>query len=404
MRFKRSYGAVVLAVVLAVSLGACKKKEPTLSGENSETSAETIRVGEVGSMTGTDATFGISTHQGISLAIDEINKSGGIKGKRIELITLDNQGKPSEAVLATTKLITQNHVVAVLGEVASTRSIAMAPIAQNYKVPMISPSSINSKLTQQGDYIFRVCYIDIFQSKVMANFAANHLKSRRVAILTDHKSDYSRDSAEIFKEYFTKATSGAGGTGAGGEIVMEQSYSAGDVDFRSQLTAIRATKPDLILIPGHYTEVGLIARQARDLGMEAPLLGGDAWDSPKLTEIGGKALDGSYFVSHFNKVIPGPQVMGFVEKYKATYHAGIPDGLAALGYDAALVLGDALKRAKSLTPQDLRDALATTKDFQGVTGKISINAERNAVKPALVFKIKKDGTYEVAASIDPNAL
>jgi branched-chain amino acid transport system substrate-binding protein len=297
--------SLILIAVASFGLAGCKKGgrfrkgTPAAVLDSGPSALGPIQIGEVGSMTGSDATFGSSTHNGILLAFTDINAAGGIKGRKLELITQDDQGKPSEAVLAITKLISQQRVHAVLGEVASTLSIAMAPIAQKSQIPMISPSSINSKLTQQGNYIFRVCFVDHFQSKVMADFAWKNLHAKRVAILKDMKSDYSRDSANIFSDFFLRA---------GGKIVSDQSYSGGDIDFKSQLTSIRAAHPDLILVPGYYTEIGLIARQKKELGIAAPMLGGDGWDSPKLKEIGGSALEGSYFVSHFHQEDPAPLI------------------------------------------------------------------------------------------------
>jgi branched-chain amino acid transport system substrate-binding protein len=385
------YWGRICIVIFFCTIGSqgCKQRSPSQVDLSSNGA---IRIGEVGSMTGADATFGTSTHNGISLAFEEVNAAGGVLGRKLELITLDDQGKASEAVLATQKLMSHHQVLAVLGEVASSLSIAMAPIAQEFKTPMISPSSINSKLTQQGNYVFRVCFVDQFQSRVMADFAFKHLHARRVALLQDTKSDYSRDSAKIFSEVFRKA---------GGEIVVDQSYSAGDINFRSQLTAIRAAQPDLILVPGYYTEIGLIARQKQELGIKAPMLGGDGWDSPKLKEIGGAALEGSYFVSHFAQDNPSPFIQSFVQKYKSAYKGVSPDGLAALGYDSALVLVDALKRASAQTPEGVRAAIASTKDLQGVTGKITMSPDRNAVKPAMVFQILRDGQFKLSTTMNP---
>ncbi len=376
-------------IIFVFGFSACKKQalpnaEPLTQG--------VIRVGEVGSMTGADATFGISTHRGIELAFAEVNAAGGVHGKKLEIISQDDQGKPSDAVLAITKLIQQYHVSAVIGEVASSLSIAMAPIAQQFKVPMISPSSINAKLTAQGDYIFRVCFVDQFQSKVMADFAIQHLKAKTVALLRDTKSDYSRDSAKIFTDYFTRA---------GGKIVMDQSYSGGDIDFKSQLTAIRAAQPDVILVPGYYTEVGLISRQKRELGISAPLLGGDGWDSPKLKEIGGADLDGSYFVGHFSTEARSEKVQNFISKYRSTFGGATPDGMAALAYDAALILADALKRAPSQTGKDLRDSIAKTQNFEGVTGLITMGSDRNALKSAYVFKLAEGGNAKALIQMNP---
>lgn len=353
-------------------------------------SANTIKIGEVGSMTGGQATFGISTHQGIELAIKEQNAKGGIKGKKIELISLDDQGKPEEAATATTKLITQDKVSAVLGEVASSLSLAMAPIAQQHKVPMVTPSSTNPKVTEVGDYVFRVCFIDPFQGTVMAKFAFDTIKAKRVAILRDMKSDYSVGLSDFFAAAFKKL---------GGEIVVDQSYSAGETEFKSQLTSIRGKKPDAIFIPGYYGDVGLIAKQARQLGIKVPLLGGDGWDSEKLTEIGGKSMNNSFFSNHYSPDDQSPAVQGFISAYKASYNK-IPDGLAAMGYDAAKVLFAAMERAKGTSNKEVRDELAKTKDFQAVTGKITIDDKRNATKPAVVLEVK-DNKFVYKSTVNP---
>lgn len=389
----QTFKLFVAAALIFSSLTACTKKTDTApqAGASATGAAATaaggeeIVLGEVGSLTGGEATFGTSTHAGIELALKQLNAAGGVKGKKFRVITLDDQGKPEEAATAVTKLITQDKVAAILGEVASSRSLAMAPIAQSNKVPMITPSSTNPKVTQVGDYIFRVCFIDPFQGAVMAKFAFNTLKVKRAAILRDIKNDYSVGLANFFTETFKKL---------GGEIVIDQSYSAGDVDFKSQLTSIKTKTPEVVFVPGYYTEVGLIARQAREIGIKAPLLGGDGWDSAKLTEIGGDALVGSYFSNHYSPDDKSENVQKFIADYKAAYGA-VPDGLAAMGYDAAMVLADAMKRAKSLSNEDVRDALAATKEYPGVTGKISMDKNRDAVKSAVVIEIKPTGfTYK----------
>jgi len=352
--------------------------------------ADTIKIGEVGSMTGSEATFGVSTHEGIQLAIKEQNAKGGIKGKKVELISLDDQGKPEEAAIATTKLISQDKVTAILGEVSSSRSLAMAPIAQQNKIPMVSPSSTNPKVTEVGDYIFRVCFIDPFQGAVMAKFAAETLKVKKVAILRDVKSDYSVGLSDYFTAAFKKS---------GGEIVVDQSYSSGEVDFNSQLTSIRAKKPDAIFVPGYYTEVGLIAKQARKLGIKVPLMGGDGWDSDKLYEIGGKALNNGFFSNHYSKDDQAPAVQNFVKSYKSTYNKS-PDGLAAMGYDAAVILFAAISKTNTGTSAEIRAELAKIKEFQAVTGKITIDEKRNASKPAVVLEVK-DGKFLYKSTVNP---
>ena len=352
--------------------------------------ADEIVIGEYGSLTGGTATFGISTRNGIDIAIEEINKAGGVLGKQVRVIVEDDQGLPSEAQTVVTKLITKDKVVAVLGEVASSNSIAAAPVAQQNGIPMISPSSTNPKVTAMGDYIFRVCFLDPFQGLVMAKFAANTLKYTRVAVLRDIRQDYSVGLANAFIENFKKM---------GGTIVSDQSYSTGDTDFNAQLTSIKPTAPQGIFVPGYYTEVGLIARQAKRQGINVPLLGGDGWDSPKLTEIGGKDLDGAFFSNHYSVDDPSPEAKKFLEAYKARFNA-VPDALGGLGYDSAMVLFDAMKRAGTTDGMKLRDALAQTKDFPGVTGKITLDADRNASKPAVVLEIK-DGKFAYRETINP---
>ena len=351
-----------------------------------------IVVGEYGSLTGNTATFGQSTKNGSEMAFAEINQAGGLLGKQVKLIVEDDQSKPEEAATAVTKLINQNSVQAVLGEVASSRSLAAAPICQGAKIPMVTPSSTNPKVTQVGDYIFRVCFTDIQQGEADAKFAAKSLKLKKAAILYDVRNDYSVGLRLVFMQKFKEY---------GGEIVGEQSYSEGDSDFRAQLTQLKSANPEIIYVPGYYTEVGTIARQARDLGMTVPLSGGDGWDSPRLWEIGGKALNGCYFSNHYSVDDPSPAVQKFVADYKAKY-GRTPDALAALGYDAARIYADAVKRANSTEGSKVRDALAATKNFAGVTGSITIDAERNAVKPVVILKVQ-DGKFVFQERIEPGA-
>lgn len=380
----------VLTLSALVGLGCNKKSQTGDAASGATVSGNVIKIGEVGSMTGSEATFGLSTHNGIMLAVKQLNAAGGIAGKKVEVVSLDDQGKPEEAAVAMNKLINQDKVVAILGEVASSRSLAMAPIAQTHKIPMISPSSTNPKVTEQGDYIFRVCFIDPFQGTVMAKFAWESLKAKKVAILRDVKNDYSVGLADYFAETFKKL---------GGEIVIDQSYSAGDMDFKSQLTAIRSKNPEAIFVPGYYTEVGLISIQAKGLGLNAPLLGGDGWDSPKLTEIGGESINGSYFANHYSAEDQAPEVQRFIKEYKEMFGV-TPDGLAAMGYDAALVLFDAMKRSPQLTTPQIRDAIAATQKFKAVTGLISMDAKRNPVKSAVVLKIENK-SFKYQTTINP---
>ena len=390
MSMKKRWSTLVMSILSLALIGCPPKAETGAAGGG--TTGEIV-IGEYGSLTGTEATFGQSTHNGIMLAIDELNAGGGVEGRRIRVITEDDQSKAEEAANAVSKLISQNSVVAVLGEVASSNTLAAAPIAQQNKVPMITPSSTNPRVTEVGDYIFRMCFIDPYQGEAMANYIANDLGMKRAAVLIDVRSDYSTGLANFFERTFVAN---------GGQIVAKQSYAKGDSDFRSQLTAIKATNPEVLFVPGYYNDIGQIAIQARDLGMTMPLAGGDGWESPKLVEIGGKALEGSFYSNHYHVDDPSPAVGQFVQKYEERYGAK-PDSLAALGYDAARVLADAIRRAGTTEPQALRDAIAATKGFQGVTGTITLGPDRNPVGKKLIVLEIRDGQVALKTAVDPMA-
>lgn len=354
--------------------------------------SDAIKIGEYASLTGKEATFGQSAHKGIVMALEELNAAGGVLNKKLELVSEDNQSKPGESATVAKKLITRDKVVALLGEVASSRSLEAAPIAQASRVPMIAPAATNPKVTEVGDYIFRVCFIDPFQGTVMAKFAQNDLKAKKVAILSSVSNAYSVGLAKFFRETFT---------GNGGTVAVEQKYSEGDKDFRAQLTAVKAAGVEAVFVPGYYTESALIVRQARDLGITVPFFGGDGWVSDQLLEIGGEALNGCYYSTHFSPEDSAPAVQAFVKKFKARWPKdGMPDAFAALGYDAAYVLVDAIKRAGSTEGPKLRDALAATKNFSGASGNTTIDADRNATKGATIIAIK-GGKLQFAQTVAP---
>jgi len=357
----------LLALAAALLLGSCAKQ------------SETIKIGEYGSLTGKEATFGQSSHKGIIMALEEINAAGGVLGKQLELLSEDNQTRPGESATVAKKLLTRDKVVALLGEVSSGRSLEAAPIAQSSKIPMIAPAATNPRVTEVGDYIFRVCFIDDFQGTAMANFALNDLKAKNVAIISSVSNAYSVGLAKYFRDTFEAA---------GGTIAVEQKYSEGDKDFRAQLTAVKAANVEAVFLPGYYTESALIVRQARELGINVPFLGGDGWESDKLLEIGGAALNGCFYSTHFSPENQDPKVAEFVQKFKARWNNETPDAFAALGYDAALVLADAIKRAGTTDGPALRDALAATKDFPGASGRTTIDAQRNAKKGATIIAIR----------------
>ena len=350
----------------------------------------TIKVGEVDPLTGGVSQFGIGCHQGFVLALEQINAQGGTLGQTIELVTEDDQSKPGQSATAVRKLITQDKVVAILGDATSSATLESAPIAQADKIPMITPTATNPRITEVGGFIFRVCFLDEFQGRALARFAREKLKAERVFTLTDVKQDYSVDLLKFFKDEFTKL---------GGAIVGEQSYSSGDIDFRAQLTPIRGSKPDAVYVPGYYQEVALIVKQGRQIGLTMPFIGCDGWADQALLTIGGKALDGCFFTNHFSPEDQSPIVKNFVEKFQGKYGA-LPDTFSALGYDAARLLGDAIQRAGSSDSQAVRDALAKTAGFPGVTGQISLDANRNAAKPGLIVTVKA-GKFEIAEKIAP---
>lgn len=381
---------ITLSLVIACSmltLLACERRGGT--GGTSDTGP--IRVGVYADLSGLTSSFGQSTVNGIRMAADEINRAGGVNGRQIELIVEDDQGLPNQAATVVTKLITQDRVHAVLGEVASSNTLAAAPIAQGARIPMITPSSTNPRVTQVGDYIFRVCFTDTFQGEAAARFAYNTLRARRAAILTDVNSDYSRGFGGAFKDTFTRL---------GGQIVQEQSYQQTDADFSGVLTAIRTANPDVIFIPGYYGQVGVIARQARQLNIAAPLLGGDGWDAPQLFELGGQALNGATLTNHYSVDDPTPRVQEFAAAYRQRYNGTTPDAIAALAYDAMKVLADSIRRAGTTDGPRLRDAIAQTSNFAGITGTITINNERNAVKSVVVLEVR-DGRFIYRETIQP---
>ena len=348
-----------------------------------------VRIGVFMSLTGDTANFGISSTNGIKMAADEVNTTGGINGKQIELLVQDDRSDASEAATIVTKFVTQDQVHAILGEVASSRSIAAAPIAQNAKIPMLTPSSTNPEVTKKGDYIFRSCFIDPVQGAAIAQFAAKTLNSKRGALMVDRKNDYSTGLEKVINEVFTRL---------GGQIVVTQSYQAADQDFNAQITSIKGANPDVIFVPGYYGDVGLFAKQARDKGITVPIVGGDGWDSPSLYQIGGAALNGCYFSNHYSPDDADPLVQKFVNDYKSRFGT-VPDALAATAYDAARIMFDAIKRANSLEGTAIRNALAATKDFPGVTGRVTFNENRDAVKPIVMIKIEDGGKFVVAERV-----
>src|ERR1700741_2088825 len=362
---------VPVAIVLMALAFSC-----TRPNDNSTPNHSTIKIAYFGHLTGPTFNFGQSAYNGVLMAATEINLNGGINGRQIDVVFEDDKGSPEEAARLTAKLIDQDKVIAIIAGGTSGNSRAAAPKAQASHIPFISPSSTDPAVTQVGNYIFRACFVDSFQGEVMARFAVNTLKAQKAAVLYDFNSPYGRGLTQYFEVSFGKL---------GGRIVGEQSYTQGDADFKGQLSTIKAAEPDVIYIPGYYGDVALIAKQARSIGLTQPLLGGDGWDAPELWQLGGDALNGAFISTHYSVDNPSPAIQTFVELYKQRYSNTLPDAHAALAYDAARLLFDALMRIGSTDSDKLREALAQTQNFSGVTGVISMDAHRNAVKPAAVF-------------------
>jgi branched-chain amino acid transport system substrate-binding protein len=351
---------------------------------------DTIKIGEFASMTGKEATFGQFSHKGTLLAIEEVNAAGGVLGKKIELLLEDNQSKPGESATIVKKFISRDKVVAVLGEIVSSRTLEAAPICQTAKIPLVSPGATAPEVTTKGDYIFRACFIDPFVGTITAKFARDTLKVRRAAILSSVSSAQSVGLAKFFRERFAAE---------GGTIVADQKFSEGDKDFRAQLTAIRAAGVEGVFIPAYYTEAALICKQARELGLTVPLLGTDGWESSEFLSIGGAAVEGCYLVTHYSPENRSPLVAGFHERFQKRWGTA-SNALCALGYDSAMMLVDAIRRAGTTDGPKLRDALAATKNFPGAAGTISLDAQRNPTKSAVVLTVK-NGKFAFLQDVAP---
>ena len=362
----------------------------TLLGCGIQNVAGQIKIGAVTCLTGELSTFGVSSKQGADLAVGEINSAGGVLGQPIDLIVEDNGSKAGETATIFRKFVSQDKVAAILGDLTSSATMEGAPIAQDAKIPLLTPSATNVAITKVGNYIFRSCFVDPFTGRIMAKFALDQLKAKRAIVITDVKQDYSVGLTEAIRQYFVAN---------GARILTELSYSSGDTNFRTQLTEVRMAHPDVIFLPGYYTEAALILRQAKQLGIDCPFVGGEGWDSPVLIQIAGKSADGNYYTDHFSANDPSPRVQKFVQEYRAKY-GSIPDALAALWYDGARLMAQALQRAGSTDPEKIRDALAGTRDFEGVTGRISIDENRNAAKPGVILKIE-NGALKMVQEVSP---
>jgi branched-chain amino acid transport system substrate-binding protein len=391
LRLRRRFYAAPLACLLPACLALFGCARPRGGDIVVKPADDKVRVGAVMSLTGDTAQYGLSALNGARMAIEEANASGGVAGRRVELIVQDTRSDSAETEVVVRRLAREYNVHALVGEIVSSRSFAAARAAQSEGLPMLTPSATSPEVTSPGDFIFRSCYTDAFQGAAVARFAAVSLGARRAAMLVAADQHYSQELAAFIGEAFVSR---------GGEVVAVQEYREGAADFSAQLVELSASRPDVVFVPGYYLEAGLLARQARALGLDAPFIGGDGWDSPRLYEIGGQALAGDFFSAHFSAEDPDPQVQRFVADYRRLFGSA-PDSFAATSYDATRIVLAAVARAPTLARRDIRDALASTKDFPGITGTVNFNAERNAVKPVVVVRIGENGKQSVEAHVAP---
>ncbi|MGZ0086970.1 ABC transporter substrate-binding protein [Caldibacillus thermoamylovorans] len=393
MKKKRTAGIVASLMLTAGLMAGCGNNQQS-GGSAGGGGGDVIKVGANLELSGGVASYGQSIAEGLELAFDEINKKG-IDGKKLELVKVDNKSEAAEATNGAIKLISQDKVVAIIGSATSTNTLAQVQIANDNKVPLITPTGTNPTITNKdgkvNEFVFRTCFIDPFQGTVAAKFALDELKVKNAAVLIDSSSDYSKGLAASFKDAFTQG---------GGKIVAEEAYVAKDTDFRATLTRIKSANPEFIFLPGYYEEVGLIVKQARELGLNVPIMGGDGWDSPKLVEIAGKdALNNTYITNHYSSGDPDPKIQEFVKAFKAKYNKA-PDAFNALGYDTAYFLADAIKRAGSADPVKIKDALAKTKDLQLVSGTLTLDENHDPVKSAAILEYK-DGQQQFKTKVNP---
>ncbi|PJI10106.1 MULTISPECIES: ABC transporter substrate-binding protein [Clostridium] len=372
---------ISIGIILALTVGM-------FSGcaSSGGSGSDKIKIGAVLPLTGSIAAYGKSARNGLTLLENEVNKGGGINGKKVEFVYGDDENKPASAVNVGQKLINDDKVVAVVGPLTSTCANSLAPIAQRNKIPMVTGTGTNPKITQAGDYIYRTCFIDPFQGTVIAKFAASDLKAKTAAILYDNGNDYSKGLAEYFQKSFK------------GKVVETETYNTGDQDFNAQLTKIKATNPDVILLPDYYSTVGMIAKQARSQGIKSTFLGGDGWDSDDLFKVGGDAVNGAYFSDHYSSQDTSSEVVKFVDSYKKKY-GSVPDSMAALNYDAGKVLIESIKKAGKTDPDAIKAAL---KSYNGtvVSGKITFDKDRNAIKSAVILNAK-DNKFDFVKKVQP---
>lgn len=354
-----------------------------LAGCSNGADDSVIKIGAIGPLSGAASTYGISVKEGATLLEKEVNDAGGINGKKIKFVFEDDQAEPNSATQAFNKLVDNEKVVAILGGVTSGATLAIAPNSTARKIPMITPTGTEPTITNiGGEYMFRGCFVDSFQGEILGKYATETLKKKTAAVLYNSGSDYSKGIADAFKTKFEAE---------GGTVTEFLTYNDKDSDFKAQLTKIKNTNPDVLVLPDYYNVVGLIAKQARSIGIDSQLLGGDGWESEDLTEIGGDAVDGALYINHYYSQDTETNVKNFVESYKKEYNKE-PDAFAALSYDTAKILVKAIEKANSNDGEAIKNALASM-ELNSVTGNIKFGSDRSAIKTAVIIKI--NGTEKV---------
>ncbi|MED3661661.1 ABC transporter substrate-binding protein [Ureibacillus sp. FSL K6-8385] len=394
----KKFASLFLAssLVMGALAGCGGNNESKDSGSSGGGDKDVIKIGANLELTGNVASYGSSIKQGAELAVEEINKNGGIDGKKVELVAVDNKSENSESSAAALRLATQEKVDVMIGPATSGNVLAAVQIANQNKIPMVTASGTAPNVTENengsiNEYVFRTCFIDPFQGVIAANFATEELGVKNVAIFADNSSDYAKGLASAFKEQIEKN---------GGKVVAEEAYVAKDTDFKSTLTNIKKTNPEFIFIPGYYEEVGLIVKQARELGIDVPLMGADGWDSPKLVELAGaESLNNTFITNHYSSEDPDEKIQDFVKAFNDKYGEK-PNAFHALGYDTVYFIKDAIERAGSLDGEKIKDALAATKDISLITGTFSVDEKHNAVKSATILEYK-DGKQTFRTKIEP---
>lgn len=382
---KKIISLTVTSILMILALVGCGKKE-------SAADSNVIKIGVFEPVTGANAGGAKWEIEGIKLA----NKLyPEVLGKKVELVIVDNKSDKVEAANAASRLVDKENVNAVIGSYGSSLSIAGGEIFKNAKIPAVGASCTNPMVTLDNEYYSRVCFIDPFQGTVMANYAFNKLSAKKVAIVQEVSNDYAVGLAKFFTDSFKKLT------GDDKSIVAVANYNTGDTDFSAQLTNIKALNPDVIFAPGNFTESAALTKQARELGITAPIIGGDTWETQEFIDIGGKAVEGAIFSTFFDAAKPATsETEKFIAEFKKAFPDKEPAGVAALGYDAYLLIIDAIKRANSADPEKIKEAINQTKDFMGASGIVTLDENRNAIKSAVIKQVK-NGKFEYLDTVNP---